>query len=190
MMSLPCSGRSGPSRRPRRIPTASPFTGSPEARVAWAEWFASNEEQQVVASLSVAGFYHKLPSHLARLALILHALWHPDDLESPLSGETMRHAIDLVEYVRVHIHRSITLVGERQPLRTPDVSVAERIIRILGQTEESEGWVGRSSLQIALGRPETGRFDTLIDALVKNGFIHTRSVASGGRPATQYRIAT
>ncbi len=162
------------------------LTGS--ARAIWVEWFNENSDQTVVASLSVGGFYRKMPSHLARLALIIHTLWHPHEPGQPLSADTLFRAIDLVEFYRVHIHRSITLIGEIHPLRTPAVSLGERILRILGGTTEPDGWLSRSSLLVALGRPETAAFNQIIDTLIENALLQTRTVRNTGRPATHYRL--
>jgi len=150
---------------------------------AWAAGFV------LVASLTLGGFYRKLPSHLARLALILHALWNPTDPTVPLTGETMRRAIDLLDYYRVHIHRSLPLIGQRERLPTADASLAERILYYLARADDPDRWLGRSRLLVALGRPEQSAANDLIDGLVSKGVIETRVVRTGGRPATHYRLA-
>ncbi len=175
----------------REIPQGLEVMLSAEARAVWAGWYDGNRDQLLVASLSVHGFYRKMPSHLARLALVLHGLWHPDDPTAPLSGETLRRAIELVEFYRVHVHRAITLIGEREPLRSPEVSLGELIIRNLDSTREPDGWVGRTTLLGLLGRPETVLFNELVDAFVDSGILERRTInAQGkGRPATSYRLA-
>jgi hypothetical protein len=140
------------------------------------------------AALIPGGFYRKMPSHLARIALILHALWNPHDPTVPLTGETMRHAIDLVEYFRVHLHRSIPLIGERHTLRSPFVSLGARIIRVLGGATEDDGWLTHSNLLVALGRPDTADFNNLMEGLVEKTVIETRTIGTAGRSATAYRI--
>src|SRR5690606_34042500 len=68
---------------------------TPEAGDPWAERFNGNIDQHHGSSQAMSGFYRKLPSHLARIALVLHALWHPTDPTTPLTGQVMRHAIAL-----------------------------------------------------------------------------------------------
>ncbi len=163
-------------------------TRTPDAAAIWAEWFAGNIDQTLGAALIPGGFYRKMPSHLARIALILHALWNPHDPTVPLTGETMRGAIDLVEYFRVHLHRSIPLIGERHTLRSPFVSLGARIIRVLGGATEDEGWLTHSNLLVALGRPDTADFNNLMEGLVEKTVIETRTIGTAGRSATAYRI--
>jgi len=160
-----------------------------EARAAWNAWQVENVDHTAVASLTLGGFYRKLPSHLARLALILHALWNPADPTVPLTGETMTRAIDLLDYYRVHIHRALPLIGQRERLPTAGASLAERILYYLARADDPDRWLGRSRLLVALGRPETGAANDLIEGLISKGIIETRIVRTGGRPATHYRLA-
>lgn len=161
----------------------------PEAHAAWTAWQVENIDHTAVASLPLGGFYRKLPSHVARLALILHALWNPHDPTIPLSGETMKHAIELGAWYRVHIHRSLTLIGKREPLQSAELSLTDRILGLLSRSDEPDGWMGRSRLLVALGRPETSSANDLIDGLVARGIVESRVVRTGGRPATHYRLS-
>ena len=178
----------------RAIPTAHgvipglTVTYTPDAAAAWAEWFANHIDLTMVAPLILGGFYRKMPSHLARIALIVHALWNSHDPGAPLTGDTMRRAIEIVEYVRIHIHRSIALIGERRTLHSPFTSLGARIIRTLGGATDNDGWLTRSNLLYALGRPETADVNLILDGLLEKEVIETRIVATSGRSATAYRI--
>ena len=80
-------------RRLRAIaPGGLTVTRSPEAGMVWADWFNTNLQRSLAASILHIGYYQKLPSQVARTALILHALWHPDRPATPLAQETMRFA--------------------------------------------------------------------------------------------------
>ena len=55
---------------------------STEAREAWVSWYRDNRGLKRKSSGLTAGFYAKLSAHVARFALILHVLAHPDDPRS------------------------------------------------------------------------------------------------------------
>ena len=172
------------------------------ASLAWQGWFNRNVDEHDHAGPTLAGFYRKLPGQLARIALILHALWHPDDLATPLEEATMRHAIDLVEFLRVHQRRAAALIGERGHGPSRAAALAERLLGIL--VVESD-WVSRTGLQQRLGRPETSLFDLAIAHLVDQGTIevskhqvtgsrkhvtHYRHVRSGAPPVGSDHVST
>ena len=96
---------------------------SPEARRAFAAWYDDNARLTMAALPGIAGVYAKLPNQVARLALVLHCLTHPDDPRRPLSAETMDGAIELGEYFRAHAHRVQTHFGLAAP--TPIVRLEE-----------------------------------------------------------------
>src|SRR5262249_28530086 len=73
---------------------------SPDARRLFVEWFNDNQALTSAAEGLAAGFYAKLPAHVARLALILHALWNPEDPRPMVSAERMEDAIELGEFFR------------------------------------------------------------------------------------------
>ncbi len=76
------------------------------------------------------GFYSKLPTHVARIKLILHALWNPEDPRTMVSGERMQDAIELGEFFRAHISSFIVLLRSTAP--TQFAGLSARIVRILG----------------------------------------------------------
>jgi hypothetical protein len=178
----------------RAIPQAE---GNPDARVipqepgaaaAWEEWFNGNLDQHHLSSVTIAGFYRKLPSHLARIALVLHALWQANGPTVPLSEETMRRAIAIVEYLRVHEHRAGTVLGRRSHLRNAETAFQERVYRTLATLADRGGQVPRSRLLAALGKPAAKSFDELIAVMERLGHITIETTPTGGRPATSYRL--
>lgn len=173
----------------RAITPGQPVTFDRHARHAWASWYDANDELIRTAPLPVQGYYQKLPTQLARLALILHALWHPTAPHHPLTGATLDRAITLVEYLRIHLHRSITLINERHPHRSPADLLTSRIAIILAQHKEQDGWMNRSRLALKLGRPPTAPFATAVDAMLAAQILDERHVPTGGRTATQYRLS-
>ena len=164
---------------------------TPEAREAWAEWFAVCSDRAFVASPTVAGFYRKMPSHLARIALVLHALWNPADPTGPLTLQTMNRAIDLVTFYQFQVHRTVSMFAHRETLSPDWMVLAKRILTVLARVRENDGWITRTALLVALGRPDTATINNAIQHLVTNGIVLTRETrpASGpGRPLTSYRL--
>ena len=158
------------------------------AALAWRGWFNRNLDEHDHAGPTLAGFYRKLPGQLARIALVLHALRHPDDLATPLEEATMGHAIDLVEYLRVHQQRAAALIGERGHGPSRAQALAQRLLGIL--VVESD-WVSRTGLQQRLGRPATSLFDRAIAHLVDQGDIEVskHQVTGSRKHVTHYRQA-
>lgn len=159
------------------------------AGMIWGEWFNHNIDRSHDVKLPVRGFYHKLPGHVARLALILHALWQPDAPERPIDEETLGHAIALGEFFRTHIHRTIVMLGEFDPIPPPKPTLRHRILRTLAESTDSEGWVGRSEMQIAVGRPDMAEFDRIVDDLRREQVVEQRIFRGKptGRPTVQFR---
>lgn len=179
----------------RRLRTIAPdgltVTRSPAAGLVWAEWFNDNLDRTLAAPMIHFGYYQKLPSQVARTALILHALWHPDDPSIELSADTMRHATDLGEFYRVHIHRSLALLGHPGVLEAPRPTLGERLLRRLGEHTDNEGWMTRSELHAALGKPERSVLQDVIDSLVEARFIDRRKqrLPHSKRPIESLRLS-
>ncbi len=164
---------------------------TPEAGLVWGAWFNANLDRSLAASILHIGYYQKLPSQVARTALILHALWHPNDPETPISAETMRHATVLGEFYRTHIHRSLAFLGQPRPVPAPRPTLGERILRLLGEHTENDGWLTRSDLHTALGKPARSDLQEMIDSLVDGWFIDRRRqrLPHAKRPIESYRLA-
>jgi hypothetical protein len=161
---------------------------SAEARRLYVEWF--NENQTLVAKAHglAAGFYSKLPAHVARLALILHALWNPEDPRVMVSGERMQDAIELGEFFRAHIGRFLALLQAATP--TQFAGLSARIVRILrmGTAESSDGWATRSDLLHRLGNVKADELSTSLDALLAAETVERRTITTATKPVEQWRL--
>jgi hypothetical protein len=63
-----------------------------EARDYWVDWYNENQRRISQSSGLAAGIYSKFPNQAARLALILHCFWCPEDPAKLISGERMADA--------------------------------------------------------------------------------------------------
>lgn len=82
---------------------------STAAKARWAEWWNAHAAEMRGQELSITllGPWGKLKSYAARLALILHYLWHvqvqPDLVE--LDVDCVNRAVSLVNYLKAHLRR-------------------------------------------------------------------------------------
>lgn len=161
----------------------------PDARALWATWYNENVDRTEAVPLPVKGFYLKLPAHVARIALILHLLWHPDDPDQPLSGQTMAHAVALGEFFRTHIHRMIPFLGEPGRIPQPKPLLTWRILRLFAEAEDPSAWVTRHDLYNRLGRPPREELTKALDELISHERLESRTIdtPNGRRPTRQYR---
>ncbi|MGC4192860.1 MAG: DUF3987 domain-containing protein [Thermomicrobiales bacterium] len=165
---------------------------SPEAASIWGAWYNGNVDRCYDAPQILRGFYLKLPAQVARLALILHLLWNPRSPGQPLSASTMQRAVDLGEFIRVHIHRLSLLLGHTGTLpAAPSPTLEQRVLRILAETGNPEGWVSRTDLHIHGGRPSRKELAAVLDSLIARRIVASRTErpAGPGRPLTVYRLA-
>ena len=160
---------------------------SSDSADAWRDWFHRNIAEVEAAGPTLEGFYRKFPGHVARIALILHALWHPNNLEEPVSVATLGHAIALTEFLRPHAWRTAASLGERRPALSAAADLTQRILTVL---RVDAGWVARTQLRQRLGRPEISRFNRVITSLIESEDIEvSRETIPGGRkPVTLYRL--
>lgn len=168
------------------------ITRSPEAATHWASWYNTNVDRCHAAPASIRGFYLKLPAQVARLALILHLLWHPTDPAQPLNAATMQRAADLGEFIRVHMHRLAILLGHTGHIPTePTPTLERRILRALAETANPDGWVPRTELYECLGRPARPTLAAALETLIAQRAIVSRTErpSGPGRPITTYRLA-
>lgn len=161
---------------------------APEARALWADWYNENAALIDHAPALAGGFYRKLPAHVARLALILHALWSPDDPRPMLSLERMADAIELGEFFRAHIGRLLPLLGAAGDSRPAGLSA--RIHRILrnAASDDVEGWVSRSAILDGLRNVRTDDLSTALSASLSAGTVETRTVPTPTKPVEQWRM--
>lgn len=174
-----------------RLPETSTIPLTPEARTVWVEWFNENHGLTATAAPAVAGVYSKLPVQAARLALVLHALWHPGDTTAPVGRERMEDAITLAEYFRAHAHRVLPHFGA-----SPEPRFAGLPARVLGalrregeRQAEYGGWVNRTGLHRALGNAvKAAELDVALDALLAAGRVERRTAPSATKAAEEWRV--
>jgi hypothetical protein len=164
-----------------------PFTA--EAHDLWVTWYNAQIDLTKPAPLILGGFYRKLPVHLARLTLVLHALWHPHAPTQPIARDTLDRAITLVEYLRIQLHRSLVLVNQKHPLRSPADALTDRILASLATHHDAQGWAKRSDIAHHLGDPASSLVTTALIDLLHAGRIEHRTVQGHrGRPADEFRL--
>jgi hypothetical protein len=161
---------------------------SPEARRIYVAWF--NENQALIARTSglATGFYSKLPAHVARLALILHALWNPEDPRVMVSAERMADAIELGEFFRAHIGRFLALLEASPPTRSAGTET--RITRILRKPElqDVDGWVNRTVILDGLRTVSAAELSEVRDEMEAAGTIEVRTNPGVKKPIEQWRL--
>lgn len=179
-----------PLRVLRARPGQTLVTNSPEAQHLWASWYDAQIALTAGNHLVLHGFYRKYPNHLARLILVLHALWHPEHPDTPVSRNTVDRAITLIEYVRIQLHRSLVLVNQKHALRSPTASLIVRIERYLAANKQNHGWTKRSALSRQLGCPPSALMSTALDQLATDGRLERRTVKGDRGPsAEELRLA-
>jgi hypothetical protein len=160
------------------------------ARVYWREWYDDNAQRTEQASGLLKGCYAKLPNHVARLALILNVAWNPDNPRKLISHEMMQHAINLGEFLRGHLHASMSLFGGAS-LRTVD-GLQGRILRILRTSlcwEDDNRWVSRSTILHRLGNTKTDDLSDALSTLMSRQMAESRTKPdSTTKPTEQWRI--
>lgn len=156
---------------------------SEEARQLFKDFVNRNAEAQGVERFRPLRRYRaKLPRHLARLALILHALHHPDDPAArPVAAETMAAAVELVRYFGGHAHRVLLELG--------DGALARKVLEALAA---AGGQLSLTRIHEELGRHVRATdLQAVRDFLVAQGAIETVTLdpgPRGGRPGEAWRL--
>lgn len=179
---LPYADRTGDG-----LPTGS-VNLSAGAKTAFVQWFDENAALIANTDGLAAGFCSKLPAHVARLALILHALWHPDDPRVMIEAARMADAIELGEFFRAHIGRFLALLKAAAP--SGSAGLDARIVRRLGKASESAGWTDRTDLYRGLGNVPADALTAALERLEEAGVIERRIVRGATKNTTQYRISS
>jgi hypothetical protein len=161
---------------------------SSEARASFVPWVDENAALVAAAEGLAGGFYAKLPAHVARFALILHALWNPHDPRPMLNAARMEDAIELGEFFRAHIGRFLALLNAAAPASF--AGLATRIERILRTADSDDGWVARTEIYRRLGNITADELTAALDRLIEAGRIERRIAPSTTKPAEQYRISS
>src|SRR5262249_51357337 len=78
---------------------------STEAKACWVEWWNANaaEIRSPAVPIHLAAPWGKMKAHAARLALVLHYLWHTDAVETDLQAASIERAVRLVNYFKSHL---------------------------------------------------------------------------------------
>jgi len=149
---------------------------TPDADPKWGEWFDRNAEIIEHTDGLLRGSYLKLPMQLGRIALVLHLLWNPDDPLRMLSRDELLLAIEVVEFVRIHLQRSLGLVtGSHR--REVASKVMDAILE-LNRDLERKGPITKREIQRRVDRRQefmgegaSKRLDDVLDHLEECGWI-------------------
>jgi hypothetical protein len=173
----------------------------PDADVIWGDWYNQNNARARELGGFLGGFYIKLEAHVARFALILHVLTHPDDPRPMISAETMRDAIELGEYFRGQLDLFMPLLmREAVQTSTKSVGLRDRIIRIIRhqnlQREENGAdyssddwsWVTRSTIYNGLRNIRKEVLQDELDTCISKGIILHRRRPTTTKPVDEYRL--
>ncbi len=166
----------------------------------WRKWFNENVDHQADAPQNLHGFYQKLPAHVARFALVLHALWEPENPGRPLTENRVEDAICLAEFFRLHIHRLLPLLqaslggspGSGSGNTRRAETLPQRILRQLRHSTDTDGWINRSELHNRLGNGlDRAALEIALIELMKAGRVEGRQIVSSGpgRPGQRFRLA-
>lgn len=141
------------------------------------------------AGLPVEGFYRKLPAHVARIALVLHALWNPGAVRDPLSATTMTHATRIGECLRTHIDRAAHLIDAPPRWSPPKPTLAQRALRVLANADTPDGWLGRTVLYERLSRPHPEELTRTLEHLAAHDLVTVRRITHprSRKPVEQWR---
>jgi hypothetical protein len=161
---------------------------APEAQAQFVSWHNENAALMGASDGLAAGFFAKLPAHVARFALILHALWNPSDPHAPVAIERMRDAIELGEFSRAHIARFLALLDAATP--PASAGVQTRIMRIIGNRNplKGNGWVSRSDIYRGLRNVSAETLTDALTRLVEAEKIERRIDPGTTKPAEYYRV--
>ncbi len=138
----------------------------------------------MAASPAVAGVYSKLTNQAARLALVLHCLWNPDDPARMVPRERVEDGIALAEYFRAHAHRALRHFGA-----SPAPCFAGLSGRVLRLLERRADWVTRTELHRALGNGvKAAELDDALAALESGGRAKRGTVRTATKGAETWRV--
>jgi hypothetical protein len=161
---------------------------SPGAHRLWVEWYNETSFQARVIGGLRGGFIAKLQNQVARFALILHALWNPDNPAGDVSEECMGDAVALGEFFRAHLDRVLPLIGDASAVG--DVGLRRRVLRLFQKHRPTTygGWLRRSVLLNGLGNVLTDQLSEVLNELEADGIVERREVSSSTKPAEEWRL--
>lgn len=158
----------------------------PEARALWAAWYRENaaEHRDEHLASSLKGTWAKMPSQLARLALILHIGHAVDAGDRPgalVSEETLASAMVLVDYFKAHTR---AVLGE---LRAPRPQLEDRILR--GLREHGPTTTRNVHQTILNASVKYDRAKSTLERLLEDGDVTVADAVRGaGKPGRPGRV--
>lgn len=159
-----------------------------DARRLWIDWYNENDALKGETAGLRHGFYSKLPLQVARFALILNAMWNPDDPQRIVSKERMADAIELGEYVRAHFDRTLPLIGDVSPGHAGGAEGRVlRVLRIEGE-RTTDGWVSRRTILQKLGNVKADDLTAALDHLAEVGTVESRQEITLTKPREEWRL--
>lgn len=135
-----------------------------------------------------AGWAAKYPRQVARVALVLHALHHPDAPLRPVTVEIVDGAIAVIEYFRSHLPRILARLGQPGAV-AGSAGLLSRVAALL--REAGNGWVSRTDLHAGLGRNVSASdLSQALNQLEAEGMAKQRAVPTEGRTREEWRRRT
>jgi len=135
----------------------------------------------------------KLPVQAARLALVLHCLWHADDPRVMVSRERVEDGIDLAECFRAHALRVLCHFGVSAV--PAFAGLPARVLRALERAGDDpaspERWVSRTRLHRGLGNAvKAPELDAALAALTAAGRVERGELPTATKAAEAWRVLT
>ncbi len=155
----------------------------PAAASIWEHWYNENE------SKNSDGFSAKAPGHVARIALILHAMRHGVASSLPLSDPTMNAAIEMFEYFRGEHARMTASIGSGLggTQTSPEARLQSRVSRHLA--EAGAAGLSMTELHARLGgNTLADNVRLALDWLREEGVAQLNVEPSGGRPRETWSL--
>lgn len=151
-----------------------------EALALWQEWYdeTATEIREDALPASLKGVWAKLPSQLARLALILHVTWAADAGQQPkatIPAATLAAGVAMADYFKAHAR---TVMGE---VRLPRQRLEDRIVRGLAQRGAST--TRAVHLEILGSAFKYDRVKGTLETLLEDGRVSVADVKQRGGSA-------
>jgi hypothetical protein len=163
---------------------------SPGAKHSWVTWHRRNQEVVAATKGLRRGIASKMPTQVARFALILHCLEHyKNPATAMISKDEMDAAIELGEYFRRHAERVLSVLGYKPLPQRPlfDERVYQAVARHAG------AWVTLTALHKELcGHAPSELLRGALDRLVAEDVIEFKGGTTGpkgGRPSEAWRLS-
>lgn len=156
-----------------------------QARARFVTWHDANADLVTGAPGLAAGWAAKYPRQTARVALVLHALHHPDAPLTPTAADIVDGAITAIEYFRAHLPPILARFGQVGT----DLGSAGHVSRVAALLRSGDGrWVSRTELHAGLGRNLPAQeLTTALRQLEDESAAERRMVPTEGRSREEWR---